>query len=138
MGQEFGGGQGGQQSGQGQSGKGSGTRQGQGSGQAAKGARKSGRGGGLGGPGIGQGGGVGAQDPLPGKKVDELVQGKVDPNKKHLSRTFMGQPDLIPSRTGRYNVSSSQKRTMESRMDQDNVPAGYRKKVEKYVNSLGR
>ena len=127
MGQEF---QPGQQS-AGQQGQ-----QGQ-SGQSGSSSR-AGSGGSGTNPGRGNGGFVGPQDPLPGPKTDKLFPGTEIRDGRRLTATYMDQPDRIQSKTGRYNMSSDQRRAVEGVMERDNIPIDRQQQVRKYIDSLGR
>jgi hypothetical protein len=134
MGQEFG--QSGQQGQQGQQGQSGQSGRSGGSSQSQSGSPSSGRGGGLGGPGIGQGGRVGPQQPLPGNKKDNLVKGQQDPRGKKLSRSYMGTPDPTQDRAAYYSVVPDKLKAAESSLNREDIPAGYKKQVKEYFESI--
>ena len=134
MGKEFGQGQqeGSQKSGQQQASAASSQ---QGSSQNQNSSRKS-SGGGLGNPGIGQGGHVGAQQPLPGKKKDELVKGSVNDKGQKLTKTYMGTPDPTQDKAAYYSVVPDRVRAAESTLNREEIPTGYKKQVKDYFESI--
>lgn len=123
MGQEFQAGKSGQPK------PGSGSSQG----SMAKGQKP---GGGLGNAGIGMGGGVGPQQPLPGKKKDELVKGLVNDKGQRLSRTYMGTPDPTQDRAAYYSIVPDKVRAAEASLNREEIPTGYKKQVRDYFDSI--
>jgi hypothetical protein len=110
----------------------SGSSKGQGSSQNA--SRSGGRG--SSGPPMGYGGKVGAQQPLPGVKKDELVKGSVNDKGQKLTRTYMGTPDPTQDKAAYYSVVPERVKAAESSLNREDIPAGYKKQVRDYFDSI--
>lgn len=95
-----------------------------------------GSGGGMGNAGIGRGGRAGPQQPLPGVKKERLVKGALDPRGQRLSRSYMGTPDPTRDRAAYYSIVPDKVRAAESALNREDIPAGYKKTVRDYFDSI--
>jgi hypothetical protein len=90
----------------------------------------------MGGPGIGQGGGVGPQDPLPGKKKDQLVNGKQDPNGQRLTRSYRGTPDPTRDKGAYYSIVPERVKAAEASLNREEIPTAVKRPVQRYFESI--
>jgi hypothetical protein len=93
-------------------------------------------GGGMGGPGIGMGGKTPpAGGPLNVKKGDTMVRGMKGQGES-LNRSVRGGPDRADPNASYYEVYPSARRAAEDALSKEQVPAGYKRQVKEYFDSI--
>lgn len=90
----------------------------------------------MNGPGRGQGGSAGAQQPLNAPGRDSLEPGRPDSRGPRSATSYRDQPDMNPSKAGAYVASPEFRRKTEAALRREEVPAGYRRQVKDYFDSL--
>ena len=106
-----------------------------GQGSTAKGAPLS-VGGGMGGPGIGNGAkSPPAGKPLNVKKSDTMVRGMKGQGES-LTRGVRGGPDRADPNASYFDVYPSARRAAEDALSKEQVPAGYKRQVKEYFDSI--
>lgn len=73
--------------------------------------------------------------PSGGKKLDTLVRGTKGQGPE-LVRPVRGAPDRADPRASYYEVYPSARRAAEDALSREEVPAGYRKPVKEYFESI--
>ncbi|MFN3651752.1 MAG: hypothetical protein ACK47B_19425 [Armatimonadota bacterium] len=106
-------------------------------GQKPQGGKQgSGSGQGMQGAGRGAGGSAGPQQPLPGSKKDSLITPMVNEKGDKLTRSYMGTPDPTQDRAAYYSVVPQKTRAAEASLNREEIPAGYKKQVKEYFESI--
>jgi hypothetical protein len=107
-------------------------------GNGDKGGRSMGAGGALGSEGIGAGGKTPRlKGPSGVNKIDTIVRGTKGAGPE-MVRPLRAAPDRADPHSSYYSVYPSARRAAEDALSKEQVPAGYRKPVKEYFDSIAQ